>query len=751
MGKFLLRFLSFVLVSVVFVLAYVSYFGVLTDKFDVLIKSKANEVNQNVQLDFNKTKIHLNFKELNLAVKLQNPKIIIKNNEIILSKIDLFLPLKSFITSDFLLQKAEIAFFENDIKDLTKITNAFVPRIINKQIKKKFLKGRIEGEFVIPFNSDGSIGANYEIKAKVINADININNDLKINNMSTDIKYFSKSDNDKKINFLINEGKILNLDIQNSSIDIHLINDKKIIKSKIKTKGKSNYSEIKIISSLLGFKLNDIKNIEFTSDLETSVKLVLSNKFKISEKAISVNGKINSLNLEHKKIESAKKHLPFYSSKIVLKNTEIALGQANDLQISGLIKFKEKNKDIDESFENFSFNSKKISGDAFRINAKVNLNDITLNIPQLNYHKESDHKADLEIYADVSKNGYKIYNTSYLSGKTIINIFLLRLNKKLQPKSFTEIQVKTFSNNSKNNDFKIKYNKEKKQTIIDGELFDAEPLLKSLYKTKDRNTFSKDFSTELKVNFDKAITGSNDDVSNFSMIASIKEGTYNKLSLKGNFSANEIIEMSIYQVDQNKKTLQVISDRARPFIKNFNFIKGFEEGKLEYESTITKEVTNSNLLITDFKVSKVPALAQLLTLASLQGIADTLSGEGIRFDSFEMKSNSKSNVMNIEDALAMGPAVSILLNGYVDKGKVVSLRGTLVPATKLNAIIASIPVVGEILVGKKTGEGVVGVSFKMKGPPKNIKTTVNPIKTLTPRFIVRAVEKIKKKKKEEAK
>ena len=39
----------------------------------------------------------------------------------------------------------------------------------------------------------------------------------------------------------------------------------------------------------------------------------------------------------------------------------------------------------------------------------------------------------------------------------------------------------------------------------------------------------------------------------------------------------------------------------------------------------------------------------------------------------------------------------------------------------------------------------------MKGPPKNIKTTVNPIKTLTPRFIVRAVEKIKKKKKEGSK
>ena len=39
----------------------------------------------------------------------------------------------------------------------------------------------------------------------------------------------------------------------------------------------------------------------------------------------------------------------------------------------------------------------------------------------------------------------------------------------------------------------------------------------------------------------------------------------------------------------------------------------------------------------------------------------------------------------------------------------------------------------------------------MKGPPKEIKTTVNPIKTLTPRFIVRALEKMKKKNKETSK
>jgi hypothetical protein len=85
-----------------------------------------------------------------------------------------------------------------------------------------------------------------------------------------------------------------------------------------------------------------------------------------------------------------------------------------------------------------------------------------------------------------------------------------------------------------------------------------------------------------------------------------------------------------------------------------------------------------------------------------------------------------------------------MMSGYIESKKLVSLRGTLVPATTINRTIASIPLIGDILIGKKAGEGVFGVSFKIKGPPKKLKTTVNPIKTLTPRFITRTIEKIKK-------
>ena len=744
MTKFILRIAILLIIILTGLIAYLSYFGLETDKFDDLIKKKANEVNQHVQLEFKKTKIHLNATELNLVIKLQNPNILIKNSQIDLSKIDLFLSLKSFLSSDFLLKRAEISFAKNDIKDLTKVTNIFVPTIINKQLNKIFVKGKLEGEFKIPFNSDGSIGKDYGFSGKILGASINLTKEFIIKNLTTEINNEKDSDGNA-FNVIIKKGTLYELELADSTINLKRKNGETIITSLLRTNGKLNFSEIKKILYLFNLKIGNLKDVNCIADLKTSINFKLNNKLRVKNLNYSTTGDISYLEFLTDEKKIIKKFLPEYDPKIILKNTQVKLLNSksnNSIELDGLIKANDNNFDKIKLNQIYDYNKK-----TFNISGIVDLTNSKVKIQNLNYYKDLEKKSKLSFDVNfLTNNYYNVKKLNYLEGKSKINITNLKLNKKFEVSDFGKIKINTFNNQKENNNFLIE---KLKKITISGNVFDAQPLLKSLYKKTDKKTFTKDFSSDIKVNFKKAITGTNDDVINFAMIASIKDGSYNKLSLKGNFSENEIIEMSIYEVNKDKKTLQVISDRARTFIKNFDFIKGFEGGKLEYESVISKKISNSNLTITDFKVSKVPALAKLLTLASLQGIADTLGGDGIRFESFEMKTNTEGNVMNIEDALAMGPAISILLEGYVDKGRVVSLRGTLVPATKLNSIIASIPLVGDILVGKKTGEGIVGVSFKMKGPPKDIKTTVNPIKTLTPRFIVRAVEKMKKKKRED--
>ena len=45
------------------------------------------------------------------------------------------------------------------------------------------------------------------------------------------------------------------------------------------------------------------------------------------------------------------------------------------------------------------------------------------------------------------------------------------------------------------------------------------------------------------------------------------------MSAEGKYSDNENIKISIYKSDGNKKILKILSDRAKPFVQDFKFVK----------------------------------------------------------------------------------------------------------------------------------------------------------------------------------
>ena len=137
-----------------------------------------------------------------------------------------------------------------------------------------------------------------------------------------------------------------------------------------------------------------------------------------------------------------------------------------------------------------------------------------------------------------------------------------------------------------------------------------------------------------------------------------------------------------------------------------------------------------------------PGMVKLLSLADLGGLADLAEGEGISFDVLEINMEKNQDTLKLNEILALGPSISVIMEGY-QTPNLTSLRGTLVPAKTLNKMISKIPVIGDIVIPKEVGEGLFGISFKMKGPPGKIKTTINPIKTITPRFIQKIIDRKK--------
>ena len=74
---------------------------------------------------------------------------------------------------------------------------------------------------------------------------------------------------------------------------------------------------------------------------------------------------------------------------------------------------------------------------------------------------------------------YNINNLNFSADKTNIRLSHLKLNKNFEVKDFKKLEIKTYENEIKNNDFLVK---KLKKVVMSGEVFDAQPLLQSLYK-----------------------------------------------------------------------------------------------------------------------------------------------------------------------------------------------------------------------------------------------------------------------------
>ena len=296
-------------------------------------------------------------------MKLQNPKILIRNNEIDLSKLDLFLSLKSFFSSDFLLKRAEVAFIKNDIKDLTKISNIFLPRFINKRLDKIFAKGNLEGEFVIPFQPDGSIGSDYGFSGKVSNALINLTKEFSIKNLTTEINHVKNIDSNG-FKVTIQKGSIYDLELANSIINLKREKNETKVQSFLRTNGKLNFSQIRKISSLFGLNINNFKGINGTADLKTNINFNLDKKLlNFSKTGDGFDSSEVKLKLKNKAIVNifSSYYAPLFKYWLLVFENGIIKIENDNIEIRGPRNTFDKkgNFEVPKSIKSIKFSAKK--------------------------------------------------------------------------------------------------------------------------------------------------------------------------------------------------------------------------------------------------------------------------------------------------------------------------------------------------------------------------------------------------------
>ncbi len=723
MRKIILWSIISLTLIIISALIYLSVIGYETSRFNSILEKKINSNVYNAKVGLNKIKIKINIKNFNFFFTTLEPNINYQGNKLQINKIDAYLDLMSIFIGRPKINTINISSGEIEVNDIKNIIRYQKP----SNFKKFFLNDVNKG--IVTFKLDLDLIdnkiKNYEINGTVKNFSANVQN---INIEKTSFIYSVKKNNGEINNlrglingFQINVGNFefenseslvikgsIKSNLEMSKVDFHKIFQKNILQ---------NYDKLLLTGKIQSaFKINFDKTLKITDYQAEATGIIqkFNIKFREPKNYLFIKNKINTIDFEKTRLKvnynKNNKKLIDLSGKYKINSEAFQKFDFKNLYNSSLQEISLKgdfSNEIELALINFNTKNKIVN-----INTKLDLSKNNINLKEL-------------ILKD-DKNKIEVKNL-YIKNKRFFNL--------------DNISIKTFKEGKYNNDFKLKYGKKIK---IEGLKYDASNLTKFLDQNNESN-FLKKINKEIVVNIKEISTNASEMISNYNLIGNIDKGKLSKIVSKGEFKDGKYLDISL-RVDKKskKKILEIYSDLPKPLLSNYKFFDGLSGGQLLIFSSYNSAISNTNLTIENFKVKDAPGLAKLLSLADFGGMVDAVSGDGLSFEKLEMSIEKNDQMLSLKELYAIGPSISILMDGYVDsKTGLVSLRGTMVPAKTLNKFLSKLPIVGDILIPKEIGEGLFGISFKMKGVPGEIKTTVNPIKTLTPRFIQKALKKTK--------
>ena len=746
----LVKFFSFITV-LLFIAFLLLINGFETTSLNKIIKEQVENKIPNSQINFKSTTISLGVESFGVMVKLNNPDFLYKKNKIDIKSVKVNIDLLSALKRENKINTVYLELDKTKISTISLLVKDFDTKSYGA-IFSKFLDGTLEGFINLDFKNiensrfDGVLkNSTIQIYENFPFATIN-NAELKYKNNILEIE--------------LNTGKLADLDIKQSRITIVAKDLEELsINTKISINGKIDYlTKLKEFKNVFGKIIpSGINNLK--GDLDINILLDILIDKELNVKKIKSDSKINTSNgsFDYLFVPNDDKN------KITISNVNTNsnlldkdLSTTGDFLLNGkLVKFS-FNKKIDSEFyqSNFSgsidtvdfnnfFKNEIINGQIdFKINtnnkqgyniisAKLNLDNALVKFDDINYKKEPKSNASLDFILDKKSENINIFSQlSYVAKDSKINLVNLNLNKNNEIENFKSINIETPKNS-------VSINKNKDNVSIVGDSLDLTKFVQSLTKfNDDSNTVSSNFNSKLIAKIKKVYVG-NDVINELVLSTNLKNGEYENLNGFGSFSNTETVSITINKNQKKNIVTTLVSDRSIPFLSGLNFAKGFSNGKLSYVSEdVAVDETNTKIILSNYYVKEMPILANLLSLTSFTGIIDTLTGKGVFFDKSYLEYEVKNKTLTIIDAYGTGDSLGYTLEGKINPDGFVSLDGNLVPAYLVNDIIRQVPVLGKVITGKQ-GDGIFGASFKIKGQPDALQTTVNPIRTLTPRFIQR--------------
>ncbi len=273
---------------------------------------------------------------------------------------------------------------------------------------------------------------------------------------------------------------------------------------------------------------------------------------------------------------------------------------------------------------------------------------------------------------------------------------------------------------------------------ISGNRLDARPSIKTLSdptQLKPGATPSEggiDFT--LRAHFDQVIANRGENINDVNATMRVRAGKIAEADVKGTLLSGQAASLTVVPTADGRE-MRIITNDAGSILRAANFYSKVAGGQLSFFALVGNEegspVHVGRLEIRNFEVRNEAALAELDKRGQ-----PTKAGprkDGLSFQRFWLPFKSDDKFIRLGDSMLKGPDLCATADGVIRKvDGALDITGSVIPACGVSGLFNNVPLLGDILSGGNSNEGLFGVTYAVGGTLASPKVQVNPLSALAP-------------------
>ena len=275
---------------------------------------------------------------------------------------------------------------------------------------------------------------------------------------------------------------------------------------------------------------------------------------------------------------------------------------------------------------------------------------------------------------------------------------------------------------------------------ITGKNFDARPYIKTLTspavkpEAKNAPTTAEGQDFTLSAHFDRVTANRGETLTDVNAVLRARASKIAEADISAKFLSGQALNVTVVPLPTGRE-FRVSSNDGGSVLRAANFYSKIAGGQLRFFALLGNEegspVNNGRLDILNFDVRNEAALAELDQRGKPKKSGPRK--EGINFQRLHLPFTTDAKFVRLGDVVLKGNDICATADGVIRKSdNAIDVTGTVIPACGISGVFNNVPLLGDILSGGNSNEGLFGVTYFVGGTFVKPEIKVNPLSAIAP-------------------